>query len=47
MSEFLDALASVDYGGPLVVEREVGDQPQRIEDIRKGVHLLRRLITGR
>jgi sugar phosphate isomerase/epimerase len=46
MQEFLEALAAVDYGGPLVVEREVGDQAQRIEDIRNGVHLIRKLITG-
>jgi sugar phosphate isomerase/epimerase len=46
MSEFIEALAAVDYGGPLVVEREVGDQARRIEDIRRGVQLLRKLITG-
>ncbi len=46
MSDFLEALAAIDYSGPLVVEREVGDQAQRIEDIRNGVHLLRKIITG-
>jgi len=46
MAEFIDALAAVEYSGPLVVEREVGDQAQRIEDIRGGIQLLRRLITG-
>jgi sugar phosphate isomerase/epimerase len=45
MARFLDALAEVGYMGPLVVEREVGDQASRVEDIRKGIHLLRRLIT--
>lgn len=46
MAEFLEALAAIDYAGPLVVEREVGNQAQRIEDIRKGTQLLRKLITG-
>jgi L-ribulose-5-phosphate 3-epimerase len=46
MSAFLEALAAMDYSGPLVVEREVGEQPQRIEDIRNGVLLLRKLITN-
>jgi sugar phosphate isomerase/epimerase len=46
MSDFLEALADLGYSGPLVVEREVGEQPQRIEDIRNGVLLLRQLITG-
>ena len=46
MQEFIEALAAADYSGPLIVEREVGDQAQRIEDIRRGVHLLRKLITG-
>ncbi len=46
MSEFLEALAAMEYSGPLVVEREVGDQARRIEDIRSGVLLLRKLITG-
>ena len=46
MAEFLEALAAIDYSGPLVVEREVGNQAQRIEDIRNGIQLLRKLITG-
>ncbi|MBI4600326.1 MAG: sugar phosphate isomerase/epimerase [Planctomycetes bacterium] len=46
MSEFLEALAAIDYSGPLVVEREVGDQAARVEDIRGGIQLLRKLITG-
>jgi len=46
MPEFLEALAAIDYAGPLVVEREVGDQAQRIEDIRNGLLHLRKLITG-
>jgi sugar phosphate isomerase/epimerase len=46
MADFLEALAAIDYSGPLVVEREVGNQAQRVEDIRKGIQLLRKLITG-
>jgi len=46
MAEFLEALAGIDYSGPLVVERGVGDQAELITDIRNGVHLLRKLITG-
>ncbi len=47
MSEFLSALSSIDYDGPLVVEREVGTQQERIRDIRSGIELLRRLIARR
>jgi sugar phosphate isomerase/epimerase len=42
---FIDVLTFVEYDGPFVVEREVGDQKQRIEDIRHGIHLLRKLLT--
>jgi L-ribulose-5-phosphate 3-epimerase len=45
MAAFLDALTEIEYAGPLVVEREVGSQSQRIEDIRSGIKYLRRLIT--
>jgi L-ribulose-5-phosphate 3-epimerase len=44
--EFLEALASIDYAGPLCVEREVGDQAHRVQDIRKGIQLIRKIITG-
>ena len=45
MAAFLEVLAFVEYDGPLVVEREEGDQQQRIKDIRDGIHLLRKLLT--
>jgi sugar phosphate isomerase/epimerase len=45
MAAFLEVLAFIEYEGPLVVEREVGDQKGRVEDIRRGIHLLRKLIT--
>ena len=46
MPQFLEALAEVEYDGPLVVEREVGTQEERIRDIRDGIQLLRAIITG-
>jgi sugar phosphate isomerase/epimerase len=45
LGAFLDALAEVGYKGPLVVEREVGSQAKRVEDIRNGIKYLRKLIT--
>lgn len=45
MKAFLEALAAIDYSGPLAVEREVGTQSERVRDIREGILLLRRLIT--
>lgn len=42
---FLYALAEAGYAGPLVVEREVGDQAQRTKDIRDGISYLRKLVT--
>ena len=44
MKEFVIALAEVGYTGPLVVEREVGDQAQRARDIRTGIEVLRRVL---
>jgi len=46
MSAFLEALAAMEYAGPLIVEREVGNQEQRVQDIREGILLLRKIITG-
>jgi sugar phosphate isomerase/epimerase len=45
MKAFIEALAAIDYAGPLVVEREVGTQAERVQDIKDGILLLRRLIT--
>lgn len=38
---FLEALKKVGYSGPLMVEREVGDQAARVRDIRHGLGQLR------
>jgi len=43
MERFVAALDRVGYRGPLVVEREVGDQASRVRDIRAGLALLRGL----
>ena len=45
MERFLEALDAVGFDGPLVVEREVGDQDGRVRDIRQGIELLRRLTS--
>ena len=41
---FVHALKDVGYAGPLVVEREVGDQAGRLRDVAHGLDLLRRLV---
>lgn len=41
---FLKTLKAVGYAGPLVIEREVGDQASRIRDIRHGLDFLRRCL---
>ncbi len=38
---FVRALATIGYDGPLCIEREVGDQAQRIADVAHGVGVLR------
>ncbi len=41
MPAFIKALKGVGYIGPLMVEREVGDQAARVRDIRHGLDVLR------
>jgi L-ribulose-5-phosphate 3-epimerase len=41
---FIQTLKKVGYRGPLFVEREVGDQPQRFDDIAAGIRLLRECV---
>ena len=45
MRDFLEGLVEIGYTGPLVVEREVGDQQQRFNDILAGVRLLKELVS--
>ncbi len=43
--KFVRTLRNVGYQGPLVVEREVGNQEERIRDIRHGLDLLRAFLA--
>lgn len=43
--EFLRVLKQVGYTGPLIVEREVGDQEARVRDIASGLELLRSCLA--
>ena len=43
---FIKALKSVGYQGPLVVEREVGDQAGRLRDVARGLDFLRECLAG-
>jgi L-ribulose-5-phosphate 3-epimerase len=43
---FVRSLVKVGYTGPLVVEREVGDQASRIRDIAHGLKVLRECTRG-
>lgn len=47
MGDFLDALAEVGYSGALAIEREVGDQADRLRDVGTGANLLKQLIAQR
>jgi len=42
---FIKALKSVGYQGPLVVEREVGDQAGRLRDVARGLDCLRACLA--
>ena len=42
---FIKALKSVGYQGPLVVEREVGDQAGRLRDVARGLNFLRECLA--
>ena len=41
---FIRTLKAVGYNGPLVVEREVGDQAARIEDVKNGLAFLKKWL---
>lgn len=43
---FVQTLQKVGYAGPLVIEREVGDQPARIRDIAHGLAFLRDCLAA-
>ncbi len=43
--QFVKTLQKVGYRGPLCIEREVGDQAQRVEDINDGVRFLKECLA--
>jgi sugar phosphate isomerase/epimerase len=43
--QFVKTLKKVGYRGPLCIEREVGDQEQRVADIAHGIRLLRECLA--
>jgi sugar phosphate isomerase/epimerase len=43
--EFVNVLKKNGYTGPLVIEREVGDQAARLNDVRHGLAYLRELLA--
>ena len=44
IKKFVQTLKKVGYRGPLCIEREVGDQPQRIADIAHGIRVLKECL---
>ncbi len=46
MRRFVETLKKVGYAGPLVIEREVGDQQQRLADCAHGIKVLREILAG-
>ena len=45
MERFVRTLAEIGFRGPLNVERETENQAQRLQEIREGVALLRRIVS--
>ena len=43
---FLDTLEAIGYAGPLMIEREVGDQAARIRDIADGLDFVREHLSA-
>ena len=43
---FIEALKSVGYTGPLIIEREVGDQAERMRDVAHGLAFLGECLAG-
>jgi len=46
IKRFVDALKKVGYRGPLCIEREVGTQQERYNDIAHGIRVLRECLAG-
>jgi sugar phosphate isomerase/epimerase len=45
IKKFVQTLKKVGYRGPLCIEREVGDQKQRIADIAHGIRILKECLA--
>jgi L-ribulose-5-phosphate 3-epimerase len=45
IKQFVQALKKVGYKGPLCIEREVGNQQQRIDDIAHGIKFLKECLN--
>jgi sugar phosphate isomerase/epimerase len=45
IKQFVKTLQKVGYRGPLCIEREVGDQEQRVADIAHGIRYLRECLS--
>lgn len=43
---FVRTLKKVGYGGPLCIEREVGNQEERLRDVAHGIRFLRECLNG-
>lgn len=44
MARFIETLKQVGYSGPLVIEREVGNQQERLADCAHGIKVLRGIL---
>lgn len=44
MARFIETLKKVGYSGPLVIEREVGNQQERLADCAHGIKVLRGIL---
>jgi L-ribulose-5-phosphate 3-epimerase len=45
IKKWVETLKKVGYRGPLCIEREVGDQEQRVADIGHGIRFLRECVA--
>ena len=43
---FVQTLKKVGYRGPLCIEREVGDQEERLRDVAHGIRYLRECLSS-
>jgi sugar phosphate isomerase/epimerase len=46
IKKFVQTLKKVGYRGPLCIEREAGDQKQRIADIAHGIRVLKEFLAA-